>query len=265
VSAIIKRKDPTVKRDTIRQVLVIVATVATIIVNILASTLPLNDVTTGDISDLFEVYFVPAGYVFSIWGLIYIGLIAYTVYQALPSQAGNPRLQRIGYPYIGSAVANIVWLFLWHYMVFPVTIVAMLALLLFLIQIYLLLGTGRTGTTPAERWLVRVPFSIYLGWITVATVANATSLLDFLGWNGFGLAPEAWAVIMLIVATIVAILMGVRHGDIAYILVIVWAFAGIAVKHSDTLVVSITAGVMAALALLSLVIGVPRARERMAA
>jgi hypothetical protein len=251
-------------QDRVRQILVIVATIATLVVNGLASTLPLNNITTGEISDLFEVYFVPAGYVFSIWGLIYVALIAYTIYQALPAQADNPRLRRIGYPYIGSAVANIAWLFLWHYLVFPITILAMVALLIFLIQIYLLLGTGRTGTTPAERWLVRVPFSIYLGWITVATVANATSLLDFLGWNGFGLAPEAWAVIMLIVATLVAILMGVRHGDIAYILVIVWAFAGIAVKHSGTLVVSITAGVMAALALVSLVIGVPRARERMA-
>ena len=250
------------KKDAVRQVLVVVATVATIAMNVLASSLPLNGLTTGEISDRFEVYFVPAGYVFSIWGLIYLWLIAYSIYQALPAQRENPRLRRMGYLYVGSAVANVAWLFLWHYELFPLTIVAMLALLGLLIAIYVRLGAGRTRASAAETWAVRVAFSIYLGWITVATVANATSLLDYLDWGGWGIAPEVWAVIMLVAATAIAVGVSLTRGDVAYIAVIVWAFAGIALKHAGTPLVSVTAWVMAAIAALSLAVGVPRARKR---
>ena len=250
------------KKDAVRQVLVVVATVATIAMNVLASALPLNGLTTGEISDRFEVYFVPAGYVFSIWGLIYLWLIAYSIYQALPAQRENPRLRRMGYLYVGSAVANVAWLFLWHYELFPLTIVAMLALLGLLIAIYVRLGAGRTRASAAETWAVRVAFSIYLGWITVATVANATSLLDYLDWGGWGIAPEVWAVIMLVAATAIAVGVSLTRGDVAYIAVIVWAFAGIALKHAAAPLVSVTAWVMAAIAALSLAVGVPRARKR---
>jgi hypothetical protein len=250
-------------RDIFRQILVILGTIAVIVVNALASALPFNGQTTGEVSDLFEVYFVPAGYVFSIWGLIYLALIAYTIYQALPGQRDNPRLRRIGYLYVLSCLANIAWIFLWHWEVFEFTLVAMVALLLLLIGIYLQLGTGRTRVRGAETWLVRVPFSIYLGWITVATIANVTSLLEYLGWNGWGLSAVAWAVIMLVVAMIVASLVSITRGDIAYVAVIVWAFAGIAVKHNDTQAVAITAWVTAGIVALTLLIGAPLARARM--
>ena len=251
------------KKDTTRQILVVVATIGTIAMNGLASTLPLNNLTTGEISDRFRVFFVPAGYVFSIWGLIYLWLSAYTVYQALPAQRENVRLRRIGIPYVLSGVANVAWLFLWHYQAFSLTLVVMLALLALLIAIYLRLGTGRTPAHAGERWLVRVPFSIYLGWITVATIANATSLLDYLSWGGWGLAPAAWAAVMLVAATAIASAVSLTRGDIAYIVVIVWAFVGIAVKHSGTPLVATTAWVTLGVAALTLVVGVPRARQRM--
>jgi benzodiazapine receptor len=139
----------------------------------------------------------------------------------------------------------------------------MAALLLLLIAIYLILGTGRSRVPRAETWLVRVPFSIYLGWITVATIANASSLLVYLNWNGWGIAPEWWAVIMLVAAAIIASLVSITRGDVAYILVIAWAFAGIAVKHSATPAVAVTASVMAGLVLLTLLIGVPLLMRRM--
>jgi len=250
-------------KDIIRQIVVILGTIAVIVVNALASALPLNDQTTGEISDQFDVYFVPAGYVFAIWGLIYLALIAYSVYQALPAQRENPRLRRTGYLYAMSCAANVAWIFLWHWERFPLTLVAMVALLLLLIGIYLWLGTGRTRVPGAETWFVRVPFSIYLGWITVATVANATSVLESIGWDGWGIGPIAWAVIMLVVAAIVASLVSITRGDVAYVAVILWAFAGIAVKHSDTSAVAITAWVTAGFVALTLLIGVPLARARM--
>jgi benzodiazapine receptor len=243
------------KKDTLRQWINLLAVVATIVINGLANALPLNGQTTGEISDRFQVYFVPAGYVFSIWGLIYVALVAFAVYQALPSQRNNPRLRRIGTLFALSCVANIAWLFLWHYEIFPLTLVAMLALLLLLIAIYLRLDIGRAQVSTAEKWLVHVPFSIYLGWITVATIANVTSLLDYLNWSGWGISPEVWTVIMLVAAVGIASAVSLTRGDVAYMLVIVWALAGIAVKHADTPVVATAAWVATALALLMLVVG----------
>lgn len=233
-------------KDKARQWVNVLALVATIAVNGLANALPLNGLTTGEISDRFDVYFVPAGYVFSIWGLIYVALAAFAVYQALPAQRENPRLRRIGYLFPLSCVANVAWLFFWHYEVFPLTIVAMVALLLLLIAVYLRLGIGRTAVPARERWLVRIPFSIYLGWVTVATIANATSLLDYVGWGRWGISPELWTVIMLVIATGITAAVAFTRGDVAYAAVIVWAFAGIAIKHAGTPVVSITAWATAA-------------------
>jgi len=228
-------------RDLPRQIIVIVSVLATIAINTLANALPLNGLQTGEISDRFPIYFVPADYVFSIWGVIYLGLIAYAVYQALPSQQANARLRDVAAPFLVASTANIAWIFLWHYERFPATLVAMGALLLSLIVIYLRLGTGRARASAAERWAVRVPFSIYLGWITVATVANVTQVLYFIGWNGWGIAAQQWAAIMLAVAVVLAILMALSRRDIAYLAVLLWAFIGIAVKHAATPTVATSA------------------------
>jgi hypothetical protein len=249
-------------KDVVRQVLVIIATLATIVVNILANQLPLNGLNTGEISDRFDIYFVPAGYVFSIWGLIYLGLIGYTVYQALPAQRANPYLRQTGYLYVLSCLANIVWLFLWHYEVFTLTVLAMLALLLLLIGIYVRLKIGQERGSAAQRWLVNVTFSLYLSWITVATVANVTQWLTYLNWSGWGISPEVWAVVMLVAAAAIASVASLTRGDITYVAVIVWAFVGIAVKHADTGIVATTAWIAAAIAALTLLAGVPLALKR---
>jgi hypothetical protein len=243
--------------------LVVVATVATIVVNILANSLPINGITTGEVSDMFNVYFVPAGYVFSIWGLIYLGLIAYTIYQALPSQRENPYLRSIGYLYVVASAANIGWLFLWHYQVFVATVPLMLLILLSLIGIYLALGVGRERVGPAMQWLVHVPFSIYLGWITVATVANVTTALAYLNWGGWGIAPQTWAAIMIGIGAAIAIAVSLTRGDVAYIAVIVWAFVGIAAKFPRTLTVANAAWLGAGAAALSLAAGIPLRLQRM--
>jgi hypothetical protein len=233
------------KKETVRVWINVIAVIATIGINGLANALPLNGVTTGEISDRFDVYFVPAGYVFSIWGVIYLGLIAFAIYQALPSQRDNPRLIRVGYLFALSCVANIAWLFLWHYELFPLTLIAMVALLGLLIGIYTRLGIGREEAPAAEQWLVRLPFSIYLGWVSVATIANVTSLLDYLGWNGWGISEVAWTMVMLVIGAGLTTVVSLSRRDVAYALVIVWAFVGIAVKHTGTPTVAITAVVAA--------------------
>lgn len=243
-------------------ILNIIAVVVVLVVNGLANALPLNGLTTGEISDRFQVYFVPAGYVFSIWGLIYIGLIAFVVYQALPKQRDNPRLQRISYGFVVSCLANAVWIFLWHYERFPLTLVAMLALLLSLIFIYLRLDIEHTEVTTLEKVCVDIPFSIYLGWVTVATIANITSLLDYVNWGGWGIGPQVWTVIMLIAATGITAAVGFTRGDIAYMLVIVWAFIGIAVKHADTPTVALSAWGMTVIVVAVIVLTVIRRLKR---
>jgi hypothetical protein len=241
-------------QNIIRQISVVITVLATVVVNGLANALPINGLNTGEISDRFTVYFVPAGYVFSIWGLIYLGLIAFAIFQALPAQRENPRMRATGWWVVLSGLANITWILLWHYEIFPLTILAMLILLASLIVVYLRLGIGRVKASKAEIWLVRVPFSIYLGWITVATVANVTSVLDYLQWNAFSLAPEIWMVIILAVVLVISTLMSITRRDLAYTLVILWALAGIGIKHAATAAVATPTWITFGLVALALVL-----------
>lgn len=219
-------------KDTLRQLANALSVVIALTVNILASTLPLNGQNTGEISDRFQVYFVPAGYVFAIWGIIYIGWIAFAIYQFGSAQKESPRLRNLGYLFALSGIFNAAWLFTWHYNIFGLSVLVMLTLLGLLVASYLKLNVGRTAVSSAEKWSVDVPFSVYLGWITVATVANVTDYLYFINWNGFGIAPQAWAVIMLVIACVLGLAMTLTRRDSGYVFVLVWSFLGIAVKQS---------------------------------
>lgn len=232
-------------KDSLRQLVNILSVGLALGVNILASVLPLNGQNTGEISDRFPVFFVPAGYVFAIWGVIYIGWIAFAIYQARPSQRENPRLRRLGYAFALSCVFNAAWLFCWHYNRFGWSVLVMLGLLALLIISYLRLDVGNTAAGTAERWSVDIPFSVYLGWITVATVANISDYLYLIHWDGFGIAPQVWAVIMIVVASLLGALMTVLRRDSAYVFVLVWSFVGIAVKQATTPLVAYTAWVFA--------------------
>lgn len=225
-------------KDIARQIVVVLTFLMVVVVNLLANALPLNGLTTAEISDRFQVYFVPAGYVFSIWGIIYLGLLALTIYQAWPSQRSNPSLRAIGWWLALVNLANISWLFLWHYEQFVFTLAAMLVLLIALIAIYVRLGVGQTKVSPPEKWLVHVPMSLYLGWVTVAAVANATAVLDYLGWGQWGLSDGTW--MMLILAMVVGLTAMVNYfrKDLIYTAVILWALAGIGARTPQAGVVT---------------------------
>ncbi|HOG80423.1 MAG TPA: hypothetical protein PK454_11780 [Anaerolineaceae bacterium] len=231
----------------LRTILNLLTLVLTLVVNSLANILPLNGMNTGQISDSLPSLFTPAGYVFSIWSIIYIGLIAFGIYQALPSQRNNPRIERMGWWFVIANLFNSAWIFAWHYLQFGLSVVLMLGLLVSLLVIYERIG--RRAASRVETWTVNVPFSIYLGWITVATVANIASLLVSLGWNGFGI-PAVLTVVMIGVATLLGVLMILLKREIAYPLVLIWAFAGIAAVRADVPLVEIGAIVAAALLLL---------------
>lgn len=209
----------------------IVALAASLAVNGAAVALPLFGRDTGAISDSFPVTFKPAGYVFGIWSVIYLGLIAFAVYQALPAQRTSARLAAIDRPFALSCVANGLWLVLWHALLIPATMAVMLVLLGSLIAIYVRLDAGRAGASAIERWCVDVPFSVYLGWITVATIANATILLFSLGWGGGFLGGEDWTVVLMAVGAAIASRLAATRRDAGYGLVLAWAFWGIAAQQ----------------------------------
>jgi translocator protein len=235
----------------IRQILNILAYILVVVINVLANSLPINNQTTAQVSDKYPVMFTPAGYVFSIWGLIYLGLLVFVVYQALPAQRNNPRLERIGSLFVLSCLFNSIWIFLWHYELISLSVILMVGLLVSLILIYLRLQTGRRRVSTGEGLFVRLPFSIYLGWISVATIANISAALYDLGWDGFGTAEQLITVVMLAIGCLLGLLMVSRHREVAYPLVLSWACAGIYVKQSDFSLVAIGALVAAALMLIA--------------
>lgn len=245
-------------KDTRRQGLVIGALVVTIVLNGLANALPLNGQTTGEVSNSFPTFFTPAGYVFSIWGVIYLGLIAYTGFQALPTQRHNPRLQAIGGWFLLSCIANCAWLLLWHYEYITLTMLPMLVLLFSLIMIYVRLQVGRRDLPALERWLVHGPFAVYLGWITVATIANASVVLYNHGWNGLGIAGPTWAAILLGIATGIGCAIVLSRADWGYGSVLVWAFLGITIKYATTPIIAVTAGVTAAIMVVLIALAIMR-------
>ena len=211
----------------------IVAFAATVIVNGLAgSTTLLGGVNTAEISNANPTLITPAGYVFSIWGIIYILLGVFVIFQALPSQKEKEYPKKIGWLFVLSSVLNIVWLFLWQYQILSVSVVLMFLLLSTLIAIYLRLDIGKSAVSLREKLAVHVPFSVYLGWITIASIANVAVFFVSENWDGFGISLETWATLIIIVALAITVLVLATRRDIAYGLVIVWALTGIAVNQS---------------------------------
>jgi hypothetical protein len=156
----------------------------------------------------------------------------FVIFQALPSQKEEEYSKKIGWLFVLSSIINIAWLFLWQYELLSLSVVLMFLLLATLILIYLRLGIGKSPVALREKLAIHVPFSVYLGWITIASIANVSVTLVSVNWNGFGISPEIWATLIITVALLITLLVLATRRDIAYGLVIVWALIGIAVKQS---------------------------------
>ena len=208
-----------------RFVLVVVSLLAVISINALAKTLPLNGQTTSEISNRLPVLFTPAGYVFSIWTIIYLLLSIWVVGLWRTRNNGDILFEKRSLLFIISSIFNISWIFLWHYELFALTVVAMIGLLITLLLLY------RTYQVQDNKISSRLPISIYLGWISVATISNISYVLTVYQWSGWGLSDPLWAVIMMTVGTALALHIRFHHFDIAYPFVFIWAFIGIAVHN----------------------------------
>lgn len=244
------------KSSTLR-ILNIVTYLIMVGVNTLANTLPLFGRMTGEISDSLPNLFVPAGYVFAIWGLIYLLLGIFVIWQALPNQKENGLIDKISPFFIAGNLFNTAWVFAWHSLMFPLTEVFMLGLLVCLAFIYAKLDLRGGRFSGIERLTLWAPFSVYLGWISVATIANtAITLLD-VGWGAFGITPETWTLIMLAVATLLASFITITRRELPYTLVILWALVGIALRQAEMPQIATTAwiatGVVAVVLAFSLI------------
>lgn len=229
------------RSDVIRQLITVVTFLVTLAVNGAANALPINGQGTGEISDRFSVYVVPAGYVFAIWGVIYVLLGVFTVWQALPGNRANPVARAIGLLPATANVLNTAWMLLFHYEYFVLTVPVMVALLLTLVATHLRLWEHRSELRGATFWAVRVPFSVYLGWITVATIANIAQTGQALEIDPAGIDPAIIASGVLLVGLLIAVRFVTQFGDAAYGFVIAWAYAGVAVKEAGTQPVAVVA------------------------
>ncbi len=217
------------------QIATIAAILGAIVVNALSNFFPLNGLSIGEISNtLFGAVLVtPANYAFAIWGVIYLGLIAFGIYQVAPAQRDNVRLQKVRSPIIAASLLQILWVFAFQGRLFWLSVVVMIGILLSLVSAFLQLRKADYRISRAEKWLIQIPISVYFGWITVATVVNIASALYNSGWNGGGISPTIWTVILSAVSAAIAATIALRYRDTAFPAVIIWALVAIALRPTS--------------------------------
>ncbi|MET6997156.1 hypothetical protein [Chitinophaga defluvii] len=210
-----------------------------IAINMLAVLLPINGKSTGQIADQYPNLFTPAGITFSIWSVIYLSLLAFIIYQLWLAFSGRrPEelkhfMTRMKGWWLISCLANSCWLLAWHYELLPLSMCLMLLLLFSLLIIHRNFNISRTPAHTHEKLFIQLPFSLYLGWISIATLANITALMVYYGWDGAGISQVNWAVLMIGIGTLLSLIMILRRNNITYALVSIWAFYGILLKREQ--------------------------------
>lgn len=198
-------------------------------VNFLAEYLPIGYGTTAEISGEYRSLFTPAGYSFSIWGIIYAFMLLFIIWQWTDSGiAGEMLSERIGFMFILSCLINISWVFAWHYKMIWLSALLIAGLLVSLafIQKAFFSAPYTNGLTK----VVRVGFDIYFGWIIAATIANISVFLVSVSWNGFGMPEEFWTCFILIAGTLIGVLPTVFSARFFTTLAVVWTYVGILAK-----------------------------------
>ncbi len=229
------------------QVANVAALVLVLMMNFFIDWLPVNGVNTAQVSDSYPNLFTPPGYVFAIWGIIYMMALLFVAYQVRPSQMSASYLGKVGWLYLGSAFINIAWLMVFHYsygvpVLYLVSTTLLVLLLLDLITIYRRLGIGGSEAAHKELKLaVHIPMSLYLGWISVATIAGVASAINVVV-PGIPVETQSiGTVIMLFVALALALYMLWSRRDLAFGAVVIWAVAGISLKQASNPMISMVA------------------------
>ncbi len=221
-----------------------------VVFNVLSNALPINGQTMPEISAKYPSLFTPAGFTFSIWGVIYLALLLFVIYQALPSQRNNETIAGISRLFQINCVANASWIVAWHYDLLNISLLIMLVLLVTLIFIYRALLGAVEQASITQHLLLHLPFSLYTGWITLATIANISTVQTGNGWDNIGLTAVSWTLLKLALAGAIGATVVLRYGDVVFVLVVAWAAYGISVMQSATPAVSGGALTLSLLALL---------------
>lgn len=205
----------------------------TVAVNAMANALPINGRNTGELSALYPNQFVPSGMTFSIWLAIYLGLTGFIIYQwgSLRHEGRVFLLQTLGPGFILTNIFNMSWILAWHYMQVFLSVIIMLALLFTLVNIHRKFSIPDRAASLGNRLWFQLPFSIYLGWILIATIANITAMLVHLGWKGSPLSEDTWAVIMIAIATILCLWFLLKRTNAVIPMVGIWSIAGIMTRQ----------------------------------
>lgn len=247
----------------VRQGATIAAVLGAIIVNALSNFFPLGGASIGEIANTVfaDVKITPANYAFAIWGLIYIGLIGFSLYQARPQQRFDPSTRQVAYGIIGACLFQILWVFAFQLRYFGLSVLLMAGILGCLIGAYR--AVCRLGPpSRSRRWLLQIPVSLYLGWITVATVVNVASALLVSGWNQWGLTATTWTVLMIIVSALIAAAITAQYKDATFPAVTIWALVAIALRSTNPSSISlVSSGLAAVLGLLTLWLNLPKPRS----
>lgn len=224
------------------------ALIGVLTVNSLANILPINGLNTGEVSALYPSLFTPAGFTFSIWSVIYLILIGFVIVQF--SIQSKSYFTELSLWFLASCGFNMSWILVWHYQLIYASVLIMLLLLFSLTKIFLLIQNKLS--TWKEKFFVKLPFTFYLSWICVATIANISALLVSLSWDGGILSPSVWTITMISVASLIGIFITERYREPAFLLVLIWAFFGIYSKWTNTENQSISTAAFVELILLAI-------------
>ncbi len=246
------------QNDKLRQFFVMFGVITLVVMNYLSNTGAFGGQTNKAISDKYHTLITPAGYAFSIWGIIFLGLLAFAIYQGLGSQRANPRFRAIGWWVVVNAVGNAVWSPLFNNERIGLALIVILVMLFSLVVIEQRLlersiepivetdpdvTLTESPASTVETWLARIPFSIYFGWLTVATILNVTVFLKATDFSLLGLSEQTWAMAMLIVGIVVGAVVFNRYRSVAYILVFAWAYVAIAAEQKEYAQIQLVAGI----------------------
>lgn len=242
---------------------------ATIVINAMANALPINGLSTGEVSALYSNLFVPAGFTFSIWGVIYLFLLGYVVLSGIvlwkfdDDEPALLHVRSIAVLFLITCILNGAWIFSWHYLQTVLSLIIMLWLLRTLIAVYIKMQQHRSVITGIYFLGLYVPFVIYLAWISVATIANSAALLVNIQWSGFGINEWIWSCIMIAVAFLLTVWFTYKQGELSFGLVTAWAFFGIYKGQLSTdITVSAAALTASVLSLIFAVVGFIRWTRR---
>lgn len=226
----------TLNKKPILSILNLILFAAVVYVNMLAVTLPINGKSTGELSDQYPNLFVPAGFTFSIWGVIYLLLLVFVIYQIWVA-FNKKTIQKLTVQsqilFGITNLLNISWILAWHYEMVSLSVLIMIAFLSTLIVLFLNNEKIQLKTL-VEKIAIETPINVYLGWISVATIANVTALFVTIEWKGSPLTESTWTIIMLCIGAVLAVLMLFQRSNFTYALVIIWAFYGIFSKRQTS-------------------------------